>query len=157
MKTTIRTALALLLATMGPMACSVFAHSAPVVHLIPAGCPGLFVSGGYVRAPAPGVTTVAAYGTIENRTASPVTVTGVTAEGFTGASLHKSMTGGGMSSMSEMDSIVVPAKGSVELAPGGSHIMLSGSTGVLRVHDTVRLKLQCEAGNLPVLLPVEAQ
>lgn len=55
--------------------------------------------------------------------------------------------GGGMMTMREVDSIAIPAGGTVALEPGGYHIMLLGLTEDLVVGDTIEVTLDFESGN----------
>jgi copper(I)-binding protein len=53
---------------------------------------------------------------------------------------------GGMMNMRQVESIPVPAKGSVELKPGGYHVMLIGLTKDLKAGDTLPVTLTFEPG-----------
>ncbi|MDW7982983.1 MAG: copper chaperone PCu(A)C [Thermomicrobium sp.] len=65
--------------------------------------------------------------------------------------LHETKMEGGVMKMQPVDGIVVPAKGSVALQPGGLHVMLIGLTRDLNPGDTVDLELHFEqAGHVPV-------
>jgi copper(I)-binding protein len=48
--------------------------------------------------------------------------------------------------MQEVDSIAVPAGGTVALEPGGYHIMLLGLTEDLVVGDSIEVTLEFESG-----------
>jgi copper(I)-binding protein len=63
----------------------------------------------------------------------------------------------GASAMVDVKSLVVPADGSIELTPGGTHLMLQRLTRTLAVGDTVVLHLRfAHAGPLTVRVPVTA-
>lgn len=63
----------------------------------------------------------------------------------------------GASAMVDVPSLVVPAGGTVELSPGGTHLMLQQLTHTLAVGDTVVLHLRfAHAGALTVSVPVTA-
>lgn len=51
----------------------------------------------------------------------------------------------------------LPADGTIEMAPGGLHVMLMGLDGPLAPGEPVPLTLQFESGPLEVALPVEVQ
>ncbi len=53
---------------------------------------------------------------------------------------------GGMMSMSPVDSIAVPAGGTVALEPGGFHVMLTGLMETLEVGDTFEIVLDFDSG-----------
>lgn len=72
--------------------------------------------------------------------------------------LHTVTDEGGMMQMRPVPSIDVPANSSVELKPGGYHVMLIGLKQELKPGDTVNLKLTFEkAGVMQVQAPVRAQ
>jgi copper(I)-binding protein len=79
-------------------------------------------SGAWVRAPAPGQDSAAAY--VSLTSASADKLTGVDASGFGMAMLHVSKVTNGVSSMADVDGISLPAGQTVTLKPGGFHIML---------------------------------
>jgi len=57
--------------------------------------------------------------------------------------------------MRKQDGLDVPAGGSVELKPGGNHIMLIGLTRALNEGDTLTLTFVFEkAGEVNVALPI---
>jgi copper(I)-binding protein len=55
--------------------------------------------------------------------------------------LHRTTMVNGMSRMSRVNAIVVPARGKVELKPGGYHVMLIGLKRALNVGDHVDVTL----------------
>jgi len=91
-----------------------------------AGCsdpPPLYVDGGYVRLSANPAAPSAAYFTIHGG-ADPVVLREVTTEEAVRLEIHESMTQGGIASMKKVDTVDVPARGTVKFEPGGRHIML---------------------------------
>jgi len=52
----------------------------------------------------------------------------------------------GMMKMQQVESIPVPASGTVELKPGAFHVMLFGTNRELKVGDTYKLTLKYENG-----------
>jgi periplasmic copper chaperone A len=58
--------------------------------------------------------------------------------------IHKTVTQNGMSVMLMTDSILIPARGKVELKPGGMHIMLMGLRQPLNPGDTFPVTLVFE-------------
>jgi periplasmic copper chaperone A len=70
---------------------------------------------------------------------------------------HLTETIDGVASMSRVDGIDVPASGSVDLEPGGLHIMFINLNQDLNAGDTVRLTLVFEkSGEMDVSAPVRA-
>ena len=62
----------------------------------------------------------------------------------------------GVSSMREVDGIEIPAGGSVELMPGGYHVMLMGLKRELKAGDTITFILTFKiAGTVTIEAPVK--
>ncbi len=71
--------------------------------------------------------------------------------------LHQSQTEGGVTSMTPVEAIEIPAGGQTRLEPGGLHIMLIGLQHELKAGDTVQLTLEFErAGKIQVSAEVRA-
>ncbi len=69
--------------------------------------------------------------------------------------IHEMTTADGVMQMRKVEALDVPAKGSVELAPGGLHIMLIGLKNALKEGDTLTLTFVFEkAGEVSVAVPV---
>lgn len=103
------------------------------------------VTGAWVRAGQQGMMS-AAYFTVANAGGSADAVTGVTTNvGM--ASLHKTSTdSSGMTGMSPVEKVEVPAGGSVAFEPGGFHVMLMGLSKELKAGDTVELVVSFAGG-----------
>jgi copper(I)-binding protein len=99
------------------------------------GDPWVLVSGG-VDQPAAG------YLTITNTGATDDALRSVSCPGAAMIGLHKSsMDASGMMGMTPVDRIDIPAGGSVSLAPGGYHLMISGLKAPLKPGDRLELDL----------------
>jgi copper(I)-binding protein len=67
--------------------------------------------------------------------------------------LHKSANDSGMEMMMDVQSVTVPAHGSVSFAPGGFHLMCMQP--IMKVGDKLRVTLQFQDGSkLVAVLPV---
>lgn len=121
----------------------------------PAGGP-VSVSGAWVRAAASGGMS-AAYLTITNGRLDDETLVGASTSAAQSASLHQTTTKNGVTGMEPIGGIAIPAGGTVDLEPGGYHIMLEGLTGDLAAGQVVQLTLTFEvAGPLNVSAEVRA-
>ena len=123
----------------------------PLLLLAVAGCSSsggastgsLTVSGAWVRVPSvPGTT--AAYMTITNGTSADDALMSASSTAATDVSIHETTTDSGMTGMHMVPSIKIPAGQTVELKPGGYHIMLMGVIGDLKAGSTVELVLTFE-------------
>ena len=107
--------------------------------------------------PAPAGGDSAAYLTITN-TGAADTLLSVHCTIARSTMLHETATdASGMTGMSMVGSLPVPAGGSVRLAPGGSHVMLGGLTSALAVGTTIELQLLFEhAGTITIPATIRA-
>ncbi|MGE0462033.1 MAG: copper chaperone PCu(A)C [Vicinamibacterales bacterium] len=106
----------------------------------------LTVSGAWVREPVPGRTVTAGFVVIENPGTADIQVVGASSDVAGTVELHEMLRSGDMMKMAPVKSIVVPAKGKVELRPGGLHLMLFELKKPLKEGDTVNLTLTTETG-----------
>ena len=111
----------------------------------------------WVREATAGQASTAAYFVIENRSAAPVTIVGVSSPIAATGELHtmQQMPGrgtmpgssrGGMMRMVQVDRVVVPAHGTVEFKPGAYHVMLFKVARALAPGDTVELAVLMDGG-----------
>lgn len=82
----------------------------------------VMVSDAWIRA-LPAALPSGGYFTLRNTGDKPVTLTGAESPACGMLMLHKSENQGGMTDMSQMAQVVVPAGGAVKFAPGGYHLM----------------------------------
>jgi periplasmic copper chaperone A len=113
---------------------------------VAAGQTPLTVSGAWVREPVPGRPMTAAYAVLENPGATDVQVVGASADIAGTVELHEMVRSSDMMKMAPVTSITVPAKGRVELKPGGLHVMLFALKKPVKDGDTVALTFVTGAG-----------
>jgi copper(I)-binding protein len=101
----------------------------------------LTLSGLQLRATPKGVPTSAAYLTIENHGRTPDTLTGIDCGCADAAMMHRTETKNGISSMSMVGEVPIPAGGKVEFRPDGLHVMLVGLKGGLKAGSTQTMTL----------------
>lgn len=80
------------------------------------------VTGGWLRA-LPGHLPAAGYFVLRNTGSRELSLTGASSPVCGMLMLHKSNSDNGMANMMDMDSVAIPAGGSVTFAPGGLHLM----------------------------------
>jgi copper(I)-binding protein len=117
------------------------------------------VSDPWVRGTVPGQTTTGAF--MQLKASADATLVGASSPVAQIVEIHQMKTDGGMMKMSAIERLPVPAGKTVELAPGGYHVMLMGIAKPLKDGDTVPLTLTFEdkAGkktNVEVKAPVKA-
>ena len=95
---------------------------APVLLLAAAAQPTVTVSDGWVRA-LPGRLPAGGYFTLHNPTGKTLTLQSASSPACGMLMLHKSATMSGMASMDNVETVAVPAGGTLQFAPGGYHLM----------------------------------
>ncbi|MER3546482.1 MAG: hypothetical protein C4338_02310 [Rhodanobacteraceae bacterium] len=88
----------------------------------------------------------AGYVTIRNDGSKPVKLTGAESADYGMTMLHRSTQKNGSDSMEMVDSIAVPAHGSVALAPGDYHLMLMDAKHPIKPGDSVHITLHFSNG-----------
>jgi hypothetical protein len=112
----------------------------------PATAPGaLTVTDAWVRA-IPGGAVAAAYMRLHNRGAQPIRVIGVRSAAAAHAMIHETRLENGLSTMRAHEPLEVAAGASVELKPGGLHVMLTDLAHPLAVDEQVALELLLDGG-----------
>lgn len=109
----------------------------------------------WIRQAPPGVKVLAAYLNLENLSDAPLSLDSVNSPDFDSVMVHQSVVKDGVESMVPVDKLSIPAKGRVELKPGGYHLMLMQPKKNLFAGDTVTLMLRFSDGSeLAILAPV---
>jgi len=131
--------------------------SALLLTSLPAlACPGLSVDDAHIVQGPPGASTLAGFVTFKNAGDKPLVITGASDADFATAEFHQTMMMGSMMHMMHEDSLTIPAKGSLTLAPGGYHLMLNSPKKELKAGDTSTVTLKCGAQSLDVVFAVKA-
>jgi copper(I)-binding protein len=102
------------------------------------------VSDAWMRATAPGQKTAAGYMIIRNKSAQPERLVGGSSEAAAKLETHVSIKDGDIMRMREVKGYDIPAKGSFELKPNGSHLMLVDLKRPLKEGDKVPVVLKFE-------------
>jgi hypothetical protein len=108
--------------------------------------PPLAVKDAWVRPAPAGQANTGAFMIIENLTASEVVIAGGETPTAKVLELHEMRDDNGIMRMRKIEKLVVPAKGTVVLKPGGHHIMLIGVTQPLEPGAPVTLTLKLADG-----------
>jgi copper(I)-binding protein len=92
-------------------------------------------------APLPGQPAGVAYLSLENATATAVTLRQVTSPEFARIEMHTTLVDDGFASMTALDSVTIAEHSDIAFAPGGPHLMLMEPVDELAVGDVVTLEL----------------
>jgi periplasmic copper chaperone A len=102
--------------------------------------PALSAQQAWIRA-IPGADVASAYLTLHNAAAQPVVVSGVRCDCAREAMIHESRIVNGQSTMRAREQLTIAPGQTLQLAPGGLHIMLMGLSRALKAGDSVALVL----------------
>jgi copper(I)-binding protein len=95
------------------------------------------------------------YMTLTNNSSKVDYLLSVTTAASDTAQLHESVAKDGVATMQPVEALEIPAGGTVELRPGGTHIMLTGLKAPLKKGDMIMLELKFEqAGTVEVMAHV---
>jgi len=86
------------------------------------------------------------YMKIENETDKPISIIRASCPDFETVEIHEMSMSGGMMKMREIEKLVVPADGKVELKPGGYHLMLIKPKQPFKKGDSMTVTLHMADG-----------
>jgi len=116
--------------------------------------PVLRADKGWIRAAPPVARVMAGYLTIRNSGAKDIVVEGVSSADFGAIEIHEMAVLDGVMRMRRVAQLRIPAGGTVELKPGGTHMMLFRPQRGLPAGSEVELQLKTSSGEIPVTLAV---
>ena len=108
--------------------------------------PAIAVKDPSARAPIGLATSTVAYAVLTDTSGQGDILTGVDTVNGGSASLHETTMDGGIMRMRARETLVIPAKGRLELKAGGPHIMLMDLPKGLKAGDTLPLRLHFKRG-----------
>ncbi len=95
----------------------------------------------------PGSLPAGAYVTLKNDGNQPVALSAASSPTYASVMLHHSSTKGGMSRMTMVETLAIPAHGTVVLAPAGYHLMLMQAKAPVNPGDAVQVTLKFVDGS----------
>ncbi|QWD74831.1 copper chaperone PCu(A)C [Polynucleobacter sp. TSB-Sco08W16] len=109
----------------------------------------------FTRATAPGQQVAGGFMKIENKGNVPDQLLSASSPAAGEVQLHEMAMDGNVMKMRQVKDIAVPANGSVELKPGGYHLMFMSLKGPFVAGESVPVKLKfAKAGDVEVKFPV---
>ena len=109
--------------------------------------PDIQIENAWVREAPPSARMLAAYMTLKNPADQDQVLVEVQSPAFSHVMLHRSEVIDGVARMIHLDEVVIPAGGSVQLEPGGLHLMMPAPETRLSAGDRVPLVLLFADGN----------
>ena len=103
--------------------------------------PDIQIENAWVREAPPSARMLAAYMTLKNPADQDQVLVEVQSPAFSHVMLHRSEVIDGVARMIHLDEVVIPAGGSVQLEPGGLHLMMPAPETRLSAGDRVPLVL----------------
>ena len=105
--------------------------------------------------PADSGATGGVYITLANVDTGAIAITALSSPAAAAAELHQTMQMDGMVHMSARPNVLIEREGTLTMAPGGLHVMLTSLTRALRVGDSVALTVTLIDGRtIPVIATV---
>ncbi|MBU3539822.1 copper chaperone PCu(A)C [Polynucleobacter sp. UB-Tiil-W10] len=115
------------------------------------------VSDAYTRATVQGQKVAGGFLKIQNKGNTPDQLVSASSPSAGDVQLHEMAMEGNVMKMRQVKDIAVPANGSVELKPGGYHLMFLDLKGPFVAGETIPVKLKfAKSGDVEVKLPVNA-
>lgn len=112
----------------------------------PARADGVRVEDAWIRAAPPGARVLAGYARVVNDGTAAVRILAAHGADFESVVLHEMRMDQGMMRMRALESIEVPAHGSVAFVPGGTHLMLNAPKRALRIGDETVVEFRIAGG-----------
>lgn len=99
----------------------------------------LSVYDAWIRKAPPGASMMAGYATLKNEGDAPIKVLTVQSDAFRQSSVHETVVERGVSRMRELPRIDLAAGATIEMKPGGAHLMLSEPRHPIVVGEKVQV------------------
>ncbi|MEO7478144.1 MAG: copper chaperone PCu(A)C [Lysobacteraceae bacterium] len=116
------------------------------------------VDAAWVRAAPPGAMMMAGYMAIHNHGKTPLRFVSAQCDAFGMVELHQSLIVNGMSTMRAAGEQTIPAGGTLQIQPGGLHLMLMQPKHALKIGDSVRFQLHfADGSSVDVVAPVSTK
>ena len=118
-----------------------FAAAAALLAAVPSARAAgkLSVYDAWIRQAPPGVTMMAGYATLKNEGDAPIKVFTVQSDAFRQSSIHETVVERGVSKMRELPRIDLAPGATIEMKPGGAHLMLQEPRHPILVGDKVHM------------------
>ena len=101
---------------------------------------------GWIKQLPPVIPMRAGYVMIKNTGATPKTITSLSSAAFDKVEIHETKMADGVMKMIELNQLVIPPGGQVELKPGGKHMMLIAPKQTMQIGDTIELQVNFADG-----------
>ncbi|MCK6599413.1 MAG: copper chaperone PCu(A)C [Bdellovibrionaceae bacterium] len=100
--------------------------------------------------PSKGSVATAGYAVVNNKSEKEVSLVISKAEPFKAVETHMTVEKEGRMAMEKVDKFLIPANGSLELKPGGNHIMLFEPSREIKVNEEIKVEFLVDGQNQEV-------
>ena len=111
----------------------------------------LKISEGWIKHLPPPVPVRAGYLTLKNYGSNPISIKSVRSDSFAQIEIHRSTEVDGMMSMEPVPQLTIEAGSSVQLVPGGLHLMMLQPTEPGKPGDIIRITVVLDNGSEKIL------
>ena len=119
----------------------------PILLLSCSANAGLMISNAWIKNLPPPVPVRAGYMALKNTGSTAITVLSVSSEAFAQIEIHRSVEIDGLMSMEAVPVLTVEANSSVQLQPGGLHLMMMQPVAPTKPGDIIRITLVLDDGS----------
>jgi len=95
----------------------------------------------------PAVPVRAGYMTIRNTQANAVSIIAIRSDAFTSVDIHRTIAEDGMMRMEPVPTLVIEPNSSVQLAPGGLHLMMMNPAEPTKPGDVLQIVIELDDGS----------
>lgn len=106
----------------------------------------LLITDAWIRSLPPSVPVRAGYLTIHNPDPESLTIVGLKSAAFTKVEIHKTIEQEGTVRMERVPRLTISANSSVELAPGGLHLMMIQPVNPIKQNDNIEVTMIFDDG-----------
>jgi copper(I)-binding protein len=108
---------------------------------------GVQFSDGWIKQLPPVIPMRAGYVAIKNTGATPKTIISMNSDAFDKVEIHETIMADGVMKMIELENLVIPPGGQVDLKPGGKHMMLIAPKKTMQIGDKIELQVNFDDGS----------
>ena len=112
----------------------------------------LAIDDAWIRSGPSNSKTFAGYLKFTNKSSTEISIKELKSNAFEKIEMHSSFTEDGISSMKKLNALEIPANSSLNLKPGGYHLMLNSPNKMIKESDLIELMIYFEAeGSIKIL------
>ncbi len=112
----------------------------------------LAIDDAWIRSGPPNSTIFAGYLKFTNTSSTEISIKELKSNAFEKIEMHSSFTEDGISSMKKLNALEIPANSTLNLKPGGYHLMLNSPNKMIKESDLIELMIYFEVeGSIMIL------